>query len=124
MAFSQYTEQSNLRFDTKAKERELSCHAWHRGRTNYLADINPVNLNNSDWVTRWFKPEINLSGNDINFLFDVIEKATNLQYLTIDSMGLKSLEDLDKASGLFFLHANSNNFDTFPIEFYQSGFGT
>ena len=63
-------------------------------------------------------------GNDINISFDVIEKATNLQYLTIDSMGLKSLEDLDKASGLFFLHANSNNFDTFPIEFYQSGFGT
>ena len=60
--------------------------------------------------------EINLSGNDINFSFDGIEKATNLRYLTIDSMGLQSLEGLDKASGLIFLHANSNNFDTFPIE--------
>ena len=57
------------------------------------------------------KLEISLSGNDINFSFDFIEKATNLRYLTIYSMDLQSLEGLDTASVLFFLHANSNNFD-------------
>ena len=62
------------------------------------------------------KLEISLSGNDINFSFDFIEKATNLRYLTIYSMDLQSLEGLDTASVLFFLHANSNNVDTFPIE--------
>jgi len=64
--------------------------------------------------------EINMAGNQIAISFDGIQRASKLEYLNVDNIGLKTLSGLENAPQLKLLHVVGNNFGgTFPEEIYS-----
>ena len=60
--------------------------------------------------------ELNLAENAADVSFVGIRNSQNLQYLSVDSMSLTSLNGLGEAPNLRQLHAASNNLSKFPAE--------
>ena len=64
--------------------------------------------------------EINLAGNQIAFSFEGIDRASKLEYLNVDKIGLKTLSGLENAPQLKLLHVVGNDFrGVFPEEIYS-----
>ena len=64
--------------------------------------------------------EIDLSGNNIKIFFDGIQKAQKLEYLNLDSTGLRSLEGIESAGKLKDLHIVDNDFGgQFPEQIFS-----
>jgi len=60
--------------------------------------------------------ELNLASNEVSVNFDNIGNAKRLEYLNIDENGIDSLNGIQSASALRFLHASNNSFTKFPTE--------
>lgn len=60
---------------------------------------------------------INFARDSVEFSFDGIGNAANLQYLNLDTLGLSSLSGLEAAPSVIYLHAVDNDFQgVFPTE--------
>jgi Leucine-rich repeat (LRR) protein len=60
--------------------------------------------------------ELNLSSNKVSINFDYIGSARKLEYLNVDDNGINTLNGIQSASALRFLHASNNAFTKFPAE--------
>jgi hypothetical protein len=61
---------------------------------------------------------IDLKGNEINFLFNGIEKLTSLETLILSSTGLTDISGIGKATSLKSLVLTSNSLVSLPTEIY------
>lgn len=60
--------------------------------------------------------ELNLASNEVSINFDYIGSAKKLEYLNVDDNGIDTLNGIQSALTLRFLHASNNAFTKFPIE--------
>ncbi|KAL3925428.1 MAG: hypothetical protein SGILL_000414 [Bacillariaceae sp.] len=63
--------------------------------------------------------ELKLQGNDIIFAFNGIGRASNLQSLDLENIGLTSVIGITQASNLKLLRLDGNNFPVFPSDIFD-----
>ena len=63
--------------------------------------------------------ELKLNGNDIIFSFNGIGRASNLQSLDLEDIGLTSVIGINRASNLKLLRLDGNNFPVFPSDIFD-----
>jgi Leucine-rich repeat (LRR) protein len=88
-------------------------------RTISLAQNNLVGAVSVELFDLPYLKSLNLARNDIGFSFYGISRATMLQYLGLDEIGLTSLSGIEAAPQLKLLHVIGNNFgNKFPGEIF------
>lgn len=63
--------------------------------------------------------ELNFGKNAITINFGGLENAVKLQFLNLDSVGLRSIAGIEASTSLKILHISSNKFSSFPFELLQ-----